>query len=101
MADEDLEVLAVSAYEAFRAGAGGRLGMPPWDLIPSDARADWRAVADAVHMMMQSQDAKPAPGQAELWAQSAGGLDLPPDLRRLVAAGFEAGWAACAAKRSF
>lgn len=43
-----LELAGRAAYEAFRVSASDRLGvMPPWDAIPPEAQADWRAVADA------------------------------------------------------
>jgi hypothetical protein len=46
------DLAAMAAYEAFAASTFDRLGpMPRWDQIPEDARADWRAVADAVVMI--------------------------------------------------
>lgn len=49
----DLEILARAAYGAFAVSSSDRLGeMPPWEAVPPEARADWRAVADAVQMMM-------------------------------------------------
>ena len=48
----NLEIAARAAYGAFQLSAADRLGeMPPWENIPPDARADWRAVADAVLMV--------------------------------------------------
>ena len=53
-----LELLAIAAYEAFRLSSADRLGeMPAWDRIPPEARADWRAVADAVRMLDESAGA--------------------------------------------
>jgi len=47
-----LETAALAAYGAFSLSAADRLGeMPPWEAIPPEARADWRAVADAVQMI--------------------------------------------------
>jgi hypothetical protein len=58
----DLETAARAAYGAFSLSAAGRLGeMPPWEAIPPSARADWRAVADAV-LMISSLDTVSAPG---------------------------------------
>lgn len=49
-----LETAAIAAYEAFRITATDRLGeIPPWHAIPPEARADWRAVADAVRMIAE------------------------------------------------
>jgi hypothetical protein len=48
------------AYEAFAASVIDRLGqMPTWDRIPPEARADWRAAADAVLILadMKARDA--------------------------------------------
>jgi hypothetical protein len=48
------DVPAAAAYGAFRMSAKDRLGeMPPWDALPPEARADWRAVADAVRMITE------------------------------------------------
>jgi hypothetical protein len=56
VAAADHDIFAVAAYEAFRISAGDRLGgLPPWPQIPPDARADWRAVADAVVMITEMQ----------------------------------------------
>ena len=47
-----LEIAAMAAYKAFSRSAEDRLGvMPPWEATPPEARADWRAVADAVLIM--------------------------------------------------
>jgi hypothetical protein len=49
----DLELAAMAAYGAFAQGAADRLGeMPSWEALPPEARADWRAVADAVQMVI-------------------------------------------------
>lgn len=48
----NLEILAQAAYGAFALSSSDRLGeMPPWEALPPEARADWRAVADAVQMV--------------------------------------------------
>jgi len=47
-----LELAAIGAYQAFAQSSADRLGeMPPWGALPPEARADWRAVADAVQMV--------------------------------------------------
>jgi Family of unknown function (DUF6085) len=52
----DLEIAAIAAYEAFAQSTADRMGeMPPWQAIPPDARADWRAVADAVRMVLYAK----------------------------------------------
>jgi len=49
---EDLEVLAIAAYEAFTSSSADLLGeMPRWHDLPPDWRAYWRTVADAARMM--------------------------------------------------
>lgn len=56
-----LELAAMAAYGAFRLSAADRLGeMPPWEAIPPAARADWRAVADAVQMATAVPERKDA-----------------------------------------
>jgi hypothetical protein len=48
-----MEVAAMAAYAAFAFSSVDRLGeMPPWTALPPDARADWRAVADAVQSVI-------------------------------------------------
>jgi hypothetical protein len=50
----DPDLAAMAAYEAFCAGVADRLGgMPRWDQIGPQDRADWRAVADAVVMITE------------------------------------------------
>ena len=52
-----LEIPAIAAYGAFRISSADRLGeMPPWEQLPPEARADWRAVADAVRMVSTETD---------------------------------------------
>lgn len=47
-----LELAAIAAYQAFAQSSADRLGeIPPWQAIPPEERADWRAVADAVQMV--------------------------------------------------
>lgn len=46
-----LDLAAIAAYGAFAMSSEDRLGeMPPWSSLPPEARADWRAVADAAQM---------------------------------------------------
>ncbi len=94
----DLLVMAALRYQASLISAQLK---PHAD---SDAEVAYHGDAlmnAARDLTLAAQPGQPAPGQAELWAQSHGADSLPADLRRLVTAGFEAGWAACAAKRSF
>ena len=52
-----LELAAMAAYAAFALSSAGRLGeMPPWEAIPAEAQADWRAVADAVLMVRELRE---------------------------------------------
>lgn len=52
-----LEIAAMAAYGAFVISSADRLGeMPPWEALPPEARADWRAVADAVLMVAALRD---------------------------------------------
>lgn len=50
MTGHPLDLVAMTAYEAFRLGAGNA-GCPPWSALTPEARADWRVVADAVLAM--------------------------------------------------
>lgn len=50
--EHPLDFAARAAYGAFAVSSADRLGdMPPWEALPPDAQADWRAVADAVQMI--------------------------------------------------
>jgi len=40
----------MAAYGAYTISVADRLDMPPWEALPPEARADWRAVADGVLM---------------------------------------------------
>ena len=65
-----LELAAIAAYGAFAQSSADRLGeMPPWAAIPPGARADWRAVADAVQMVT-------APHLRAAWAATVTGYRI-------------------------
>ena len=61
MASIDLEVLARTAYEAFRRSHKG--DVPPWDDIPDTEQRAWRAAVSAVssHGEATLTDAGPTP----------------------------------------
>lgn len=57
MAEHPLDFAAMAAYGAFAISATSRLGqMPDWQHVPPEARADWRAVADAVRMVVAADE---------------------------------------------
>jgi pSer/pThr/pTyr-binding forkhead associated (FHA) protein len=61
VASIDLEVLARTAYDAFRRAQKG--DVPPWDAIPDTERQGWRAAVSAVsnHGEATLTDAGPTP----------------------------------------
>lgn len=61
MASIDLEVLARTAYDAFRRAQKG--DVPPWDDIPDNEQRAWRAAVSAVssHGEATLTDAGPTP----------------------------------------
>ncbi|HMD24621.1 MAG TPA: hypothetical protein VKH61_11005, partial [Streptosporangiaceae bacterium] len=61
MASIDLEVLARTAYNAFRRAQKG--DVPPWDDIPGSEQQAWRAAVSAVsnHGEATLTDAGPTP----------------------------------------
>ena len=56
MSGDGLELAAMAAYGAYAISTANRVEMPPWEALPPDARADWRAVADAVLMVSSLRD---------------------------------------------
>jgi hypothetical protein len=72
-----LDAAAIAAYGAFALSSAGRPGeMPPWDALPPEARADWRAVADAVQMFAEMRDGAARPGPpAQVTGDVKGKLD--------------------------
>lgn len=70
----DLELAAMVAYGAF---AQGLTDPVPWASLPSEARADWRAVADAVAMVTGQQIEHYGVTLATLHSLVAGALSIP------------------------